>query len=223
MEASVGKQVLLIEPLDLIRCGLRSIITLVSEMRVCGGAKSLENARRLRPSPAADIVIVDPLLEGGRGFEFIQNLHLWHPGAKAVICGSALTPPCIERAFQCGARAAFTHRESEDAILASLIAVCEGRQHLAPGASEIVSNRFSQPSAVTSTDMFEARLAPRQMQVLRLLADDLPLKEIANRMKVSKSTVESVQAALKEKLGAQSMVELRHKAVLYFEHSNRAA
>jgi len=101
-----------------------------------------------------------------------------------------------------GTRGLLPRDSSPERLVAALVAAGQGLVVLDPS----LSARLMGAAASSSLSLVE-ELTPREMEVLRLLAEGLPNKAIAHRLGISEHTVKFHVNALLGKLGAQSRTE----------------
>lgn len=206
------KQILIVQPVPVVRLGLVHMIVLGSEMKVCADSATLARARSLLPRHQPDIVIVDPAMEDGEGFVFLKEASA--PPGKTIVFSRSLNAATAQRAFQCGARAIISHQDSQESVLAALTAVMEGRRHIAPCASDAIAGGLDFPEN-QGKHRAERLLSERELQIYHLLGRGCAVKEMAAQLGISSKTVESNQTRMKEKLGLKSNAALRHEATLF--------
>jgi DNA-binding NarL/FixJ family response regulator len=211
MQEFTRKQILLVQPLPVVRMGLKFMIDLGSEMKVCAEAPTLARARILLPRRQPDLVMVDAAMEDGEGFAFLKEVN--SAGVRAVVFSRSLNALAVQRAFQCGARAVVSHLDSHESVLTALVAVAEGHKHIAPCVSEVMAANLT-PGVQDMQDV-ERLLSEREMQIYQLLGRGCSVKEMAARLGISAKTVESNEARMKEKLGLKNNAALRHEATLF--------
>jgi DNA-binding NarL/FixJ family response regulator len=212
MQEFTRTQILLVHPLPVVRAGLKFMIDLGSEMQVCAEAPTLARARILLPRLQPEVVMVDVVMEDGEGFAFLKEV--CGACARAVVFSRALGSATVQRAFQCGARAVISHLDSQESVLDALIAVTEGRKHIAPCVTETMAGSLTQSEGLDTREV-ERLLSGRELQIYHLLGRGCSVKEMAAQMGISAKTVESNEARMKEKLGLKNNAALRHAATLF--------
>jgi two-component system, NarL family, nitrate/nitrite response regulator NarL len=103
------------------------------------------------------------------------------------------------QAWSAGARGLLLRQTSSEKLLATLRAVSQGVVALDPALTATVL-----PQSEPDTPSLTETLTPRELEVLRLLAEGLPNKAIAHRLAISDHTVKFHVNAILSKLGAQS-------------------
>ena len=214
MERSVGKKVLIVHPMDVVRCGLVHIITFSSEMKVCAEARNLAHAGILIANEMPDLVIVDATMEEGSGFRFVQRIKDEWQNTQSVVFSRSLNSSEIVRALKCGAGAVLFHDYKQETIMDTLVNIAEGRvpDPILRTIAEDV--RIGQNPIPEIAPEISQLLTKRETEVFRLLGLGMTVKQIAAELNISSRTIETHEARMKEKLGAKDTNQLRRKAVL---------
>jgi DNA-binding NarL/FixJ family response regulator len=213
VENSVDKRVLIVQPIDIVRIGLAHIITLDSEMKVCAETRTLAHAKQSLSVMKPDMMVVDAAMEGGAGFSFIESIRSSSPEIAAIVFSPSLDSKTTRFAFQCGARGVIFHDEPHERILDGLNAVASGAHYVSP-ASTMSAEWTNQSSGKDLPTSILNVLSKRESDVFRLLAQGLSVKEIAGKLRIGTTTVETVEGRMKLKLGVKTMRDLRRIAIL---------
>jgi DNA-binding NarL/FixJ family response regulator len=132
------------------------------------------------------------------------------PEAKILMLSMHSKADFIVSAFQAGALAFLAKDSSRDQLLHALEVVTSGRQYLDGAISPRVLNELllRSGSELRMVDASYATLSRREQQVLRLLAEGMVPAAIADRLFISRKTVENHRTNLLNKLDIKSPVEL---------------
>jgi DNA-binding NarL/FixJ family response regulator len=202
--------ILIVDDHPMFRDGIKAIVSGSSNYHVAGEAGScadgLEIARTLQPG----IVIVDISLPDGSGIDLARSLLVHVPEAKILMLSMHSKADFIVSAFQAGALAFLAKDSSRDQLLHALDVVTSGKQYLDGAISPRVLNELllRSGSELRMADASYATLSRREQQVLRLLAEGMTPAAIAERLFISRKTVENHRTNLLNKLDIKSPVEL---------------
>ena len=204
-----------------LRAGLKALLTAQADMDVVGeagdGLQALQEAERIRP----DVVLADVGMPGLTGLELTRRLKESLPETRVLILTVHEDPSFLHRALRAGAAGYLVKRAAEEDLLAGIRAVARGEAFLFPsmtkGLIEDYLRRTSRSRAgedgeSTTPHPYDG-LTPREVQVLRLIAQGYSNAQIAESLVISVKTVESHRARIVEKLGLRSRVELVRYAV----------
>ena len=111
------------------------------------------------------------------------------------------------RALQAGARGYVTKASAPDVLVEAVLTVSRGKRYL----SNNVAREMALRSVAGGNDASEL-LSPREFEVLRLLVQGMALRDIAGQLGLTPKTVANHQSAIRQKLGADTAVQLLQAA-----------
>jgi DNA-binding NarL/FixJ family response regulator len=173
--------------------------------KVADGRELLLAAARLKP----DVIVLDigmPLLNGLEAGRQIKELT---PEVKLVFLTMNEDADLAAEAFRAGASAYLLKRSATAELLTAIREVVRGRSYVTPLVTAGLVGSFLQPQ-----DHRPAReLTPRQREVLQLLAEGYPMKQIADMLNVTPRTVQFHKYRMMQQLGIKTSAELVQFAV----------
>lgn len=205
-----NKNILIIDDHTLFREGLKIIIGRDSRFKVVGeagnGREGLRLAKKLKP----DVVLVDISLPDRSGIQLTSEIRTLLPESQIIIVSMHSRINCIAEAFQAGAKGYVVKESTSDRLLQGLEAVVKGEYFLDSSVSrEVVNELMKFPlKEARITDAAYGTLTPREQEVMRLLAEGLSTKEVAEKLFISPKTVENHRASIMKKLDLHSSLEL---------------
>jgi DNA-binding NarL/FixJ family response regulator/signal transduction histidine kinase/PAS domain-containing protein len=177
---------------------------------VVGHAGSLAEARRMidNGTPAADVAIIDLGLPDGYGGDLIKDLHRKDPQTQALVVSGSLDRADVARAVESGAAGVLHKSVGMDDVVDAVRRVGAGEM-LMPLEEVVDLLRLAghQKEEDRETRQAVARLTPREVEVLRVLAEGLDGKDIAERLGISAKTERNHVASITEKLGVHSRLQ----------------
>ena len=209
-------RILLADDHAVLRAGLRALLSAQADMDVVGeagdGLEALEQAERLRP----DVVLADVGMPGLSGLELTRRMKETLPQARVLILTVHEDQSFLHRALRAGAAGYLVKRAAEEDLLAGIRAVARGEAFLLPSMTRGLIEDFVRRSsrgrgrkadAGASSSQYDG-LTPREVQVLRLIAQGYSNVQVGEALVISVKTVETHRARIVEKLGLHSRVEL---------------
>ena len=173
---------------------------------VADGRALLEAAPKLRP----DIVVLDVAMPQLNGLDAARQLKRQMPEVKVIFLTVSEDPSLAAEAFRVGASGFLLKNSAASELLKAIQEALQGRSYVTPLVTQgLVDNFLHEPEPARRT----GRLTARQREVLHLLAEGHPMKEIARILKISPRTVAFHKYAMMEELGIKSTAELVQFAV----------
>jgi DNA-binding NarL/FixJ family response regulator len=206
--------ILIADDHDLIRRGVRALLTARSGWQVvgeaCNGADAVQKAISLRPN----VAILDfsmPELNGpGAAAQITEKV----PETGVVVLTMHDSEQVMREVLQSGARGLVLKSDADRDLLDAVEAVARKRHFFTTRLSELVLGGYlAGPAAKDKVKSKVAQLTERECEVVRLLADGMSSKEAATRLQISIRTVESHRINISRKLGFNSIAKLVHYAI----------
>ncbi|HHP7237699.1 response regulator transcription factor [Longibacter sp.] len=207
--------VVLVDDHPAIRQVLREAIDNAPDMRIVGTGGSASAALPLIEERCPDVVVVDISLDGLDGLTLTRRIGARVPDARVLIFSMYEAATYAQRAVRAGASGYLQKDASLDKVIAAIKTVYEGRIYLTPDARVHVLTTLleesSQPSGM-------AALTRQEMAIFQMLGEGTEVREIADRLDLSRKTVEAHRRHAKEKLGCASVHDLLRQAILWTRH-----
>jgi two-component system response regulator NreC len=209
----MGYRVLLVDDHKIVRDGIRAILDRSTDFDVVGeaenGSDALQLAKRLRP----ELVLMDLGLPGLNGVESTTEILRTLPDAKIVVLSMYDDDNSVLGAIRAGARGFLLKKASEIDLIGALKHVATGGMYMSPQVSDRLLHRIQKGNLeAQQTPAPLAGLSPREIQVLRLVAEGKSSKEIATLLDLSEQTIRSYRKSLMRKLGVNNAVTLTQLA-----------
>ena len=204
-------RVLLVDDHELMRQGLRAILEREPDVEVIGEAPSGRDAVTQTRALAPDLVIMDVSMKDMNGIEATRQIRAECHAVKVVALSSYSDRRYVAAILAAGACAYVLKANAYDNLRRAVRAAIEGKSYLCSEvAGAVIEDAMASRTAESSV---YALLAPREREVLQLLAEGLTSPQIATRLFISTATVESHRRNLMGKLGIHSVAELTKYAV----------
>jgi DNA-binding NarL/FixJ family response regulator len=205
--------VLLVDDHKIVRYGIKAILSREQDFRVVGEAENgTEALQFIRRSPP-DVVLMDIGMPGISGVEATAEITRHHPSCKVVMLSMYGDEDSVLGAVKSGARGFLLKKASEGDLVEALRIVARGGAHFSAQVSDRLLARIQKgnldvgkPAAALSS------LSPRELQVLRLVAQGKTSKEIAVTLDLKEQTVRSYRKTMMKKLGVNNASSLTRLA-----------
>jgi len=209
---SFKRKVFLVEDHPITREGFAQLINYQDDLLVCGQAGTVAAAMDGINETKPDLVVVDVTLPDGHGIELVKILRTQLPKMRILVLSMHDESLYAERALQAGARGYVMKQEATHVVMAAIRQVLQDETYLSPKMQRTVVQRFAGKAPTNNVSEME-HLTDRELQVFELLGRGQSTSQIARRLRISISTVETHRAHLKEKLQTQTGPELIYRAV----------
>jgi two-component system response regulator DegU len=206
--------VLLVDDHKIMRDGIKAILGRAEEFRVVGEAETGTDAVQYVKIHKPDMVLMDIGLPGLNGVETTAEILRHHPDCRVVILSMYDDEHSVVSAVRAGARAFILKRASDTDLVDALRIVARGGSYLSPQVSDRLLTRIQKGNleskpATAALDI----LSPRELQVLRMVADGKTSKEIATMLDLREQTVRSYRKTMMKKLGVNNVAGLTQLAL----------
>ncbi len=137
------------------------------------------------------------------GIEAMRRLMLREPRARVLVFSIHEEPIFPTRAFQAGARGYVTKASAPDVLVSAVRAVAAGDIFVSPDIAQTIALRN-----ILKRDDALRLLSDREFEILRLLALGHSIRDIAERLCLNYKTIANYQSIIRQKLGAETSVQL---------------
>jgi DNA-binding NarL/FixJ family response regulator len=207
-------QILLVDDHKIMRDGIKAILKHAPEFEVIGEAENGSDAVHLcrRFNPA--VVLMDISLPGLNGIEATTEIVRHCTDTKVIILSMYDDENSVVSAIRSGARAFVLKKASDQELLDALRTVAKGGSYLSPQVSDRLLRRIQRGDleARRGPKALEG-LSPRELQVLRLVAEGKTSKEIAVLLDLGLQTVRSYRKTMMKKLNVSNVAGLTQLAL----------
>jgi len=194
-------RVVVVDDHPIVRQGLVSVLSDEDDLEVVGEAGSGREAVPLVSRVRPDVVLLDLEMADLDGVAAIPQLLAAVPGTGVMVFTAYDTDERVLGAVRAGARGYLLKGASADEIARGIRTVSAGGSYLEP---RVASKLLAEMAAPRRTP---PALTQREREVLRLVADGLPTKQIAVALSISERTVKFHVNSIFHKLGAENRAQ----------------
>ncbi|MEP7762604.1 response regulator transcription factor [Sanguibacter sp. 25GB23B1] len=213
--------VLLVDDQALLRMGLRLVIESETDLEVVGeasdGAVAVEQVAALHP----DVVLMDIRMPGTDGIEATRRVVAEHPATRVLVLTTFDVDEAAFAALRAGASGFLLKNSRPEELVEAIRTVASGSSVVAPRIVRRMLDLFAPhlpdgaatDGAATDADGPDVldpllrTLTPRELDVLRCVAEGLSNAEIAERLVLSSTTVKTHVGNMLAKLGVRDRVQ----------------
>jgi DNA-binding NarL/FixJ family response regulator len=192
-------RVLIADDHNIVRDGLKRILTATADIEVVAEAASGDAALSQVKAGEFDVVVLDMSMPGLSGLDLIKRLRIEKPKLRILVLSMHAERQYAARVLKAGAAGYLNKDSAADALVAAIRKVAAGGMHIpeAAAAGLLAPERPAHEA-----------LSDREFEVLRLLVEGLGPTEIAERLHLSVKTVSTHKTRIQEKLNVGSTAEL---------------
>jgi DNA-binding NarL/FixJ family response regulator len=186
-------RVLLAEDHAIVRSGLERLLGTTTDIEVVAGAADGEEAVGLAAEHRPDVVLMDLSMPNVDGIEATRRILEQNDEVQVVVLTSISDRGKIEAALDAGAIGYLLKDAEPDEVIRGIRAAARGESPIAAKAARtLLTARGQRP---------ELQLSERELDVLRCVAEGLPNKVIARRLKISEKTVKAHLTRIYQQIG----------------------
>ena len=202
-------RVLMADDHAIVREGLANVLSSSVGFEVAAlAASGPETLEKIREK-SVDVVLLDMAMPGMNGIETLKQIKIERPRLPVLILSMHPESQYAIRSIRAGAAGYLTKDCEKEILLEALRRAAAGGQYLTPAVSECMMREIQQP--ITGAQPHQL-LSDREFEVLRLIAEGMPLADMARQLNLSPKTVSTYRARILEKLGLSSNAELMRYA-----------
>jgi len=199
-------RVLLADDHPIVREGLSAVLSAQPDLAIVGAAENAAEALRLAHDLRPDVLLLDLSLPDASGADLVPPLLADLPHLRILLFTAYDADERILTAIRAGARGYLLKGAPGDEIARALRAVHAGGFYTAPGAAASLLAALSGHTLTAATSRGEG-LTDREREVLRLVAEGLPNKQIARQLGITERTVKFHLSSILRKLDAASRAQ----------------
>lgn len=202
-------RILLADDHSVVRSGLRSLFRTTHEFSVVGeasdGEEAVKQAVRLKP----DVVIIDISMPKMGGIEATRLIKQKCPDTGVLILTIHSNEEYVYEMMKAGANGYVLKDAEKQQIFSAVKAVAMSQPFFSPDISKVIIEKFvQQPASQPVEPATNDKLTKREHEILQLIAQGLTSREIANKLFLSPSTINTHRANLMQKLDIHDTASL---------------
>ena len=220
--------VLLVDDHDILRQGLKMLLSMQQGIKVVGEARTGEEAIVMAKELMPDIVVMDITMPNMDGLEACQLIRNQRPATQVLILTMHESEEYFLQALRMGAAGYLVKKAAPSDLQMAISSIAQGGAFLYPGLAKALIRSYTSSSSF-ETQRTDSRkiantstlaqalkvLTPREIEILKLVAEGYTNQEIAAQLTLSIKTVQAHRANVMEKLDLRDITHLVRFAVRY--------
>lgn len=211
MARHMGIRLLIADDHKMMREGLRALLADKPDIEVIGDAADGRAIVELAAELTPDIVLMDIGMPRLNGIEATRQITGASGGPRVIALSAHADRAFVQGILKAGASGYILKDSAFDELLHAIRAVCKGQMYLSPAIAGVVVEGFLQGNGASSEE--DSNLTRREREILQLVTEGMPTREIATQLHISGKTVESHRRQLMKKLDLYTVAELTKYAV----------
>lgn len=202
-------RILIVDDHQVVRVGLRALLSHYPDLQILGEAATVEAACTEAARTLPDVILMDVRLPDGTGFDACRRIRQSSPSIRVLFLTSFTDDRTLVECVMAGAHGYLLKEVDEGSLVNGIRTVAAGQSILDPAVTGTLLDRLK-GDATKPPDL--ERLSPQEQRVLALVAAGKTNKEIGVELDLSEKTVKNYLSNLMEKLGISRRA---HAAALY--------
>ena len=192
-----------------VRQGLKHILTQNPDMEVVGEAEDGNQVLERIKDLSADVILMDIEMPGKSGWEVMVQLKSLRPELKVLILSIFPEDHYGLRLIKAGASGYLAKSSAPDQLSQAIRKVASGGKFVSPSLAEKLIEELDRDV----DKLPHEHLSEREFQVFCMIATGKKMKDIADELSVSITTISTHRANILEKMGLKNSAELIHYAL----------
>jgi two-component system, NarL family, invasion response regulator UvrY len=202
-------KIFIVDDHEIIREGLKKILKDEPDIMVVGEAQDGDEAIRKIKVSNCDIALLDMNMPGKNGLELIAELKAMRPQLHLLILSIHPEDKFALRTLKTGASGYLCKDTALDELVIAIRKINTKGRYISANLAEQLAFDIIPDNNEQAYDT----LSGREMEIMRKLASGVKVKDIADELELSISTVFTYRSRIFEKLNVKSNVELTHYAI----------
>lgn len=197
-------RVLLADDHNIVRAGVREILSDTTDIEVAGEAVNGHEVMALVREREFDVAVLDMSMPGRSGIDLIRQVKAERPRLKVLVLSMYSEEQYAVRALRAGASGYLTKESVADELVAAIRRVAGGGAYVSPETAERLALGANQDVAAAPHTL----LSDREFEVFRMIAQGRSVTEIADALALSVKTVSTHKARIMQKMNLANPAEL---------------
>jgi DNA-binding NarL/FixJ family response regulator len=206
-------RVIAADDFPLVREGIVRALNRDPAIEVVGQANNGQEALELVAALRPDVLILDLIMPGLDGLAVLDSLSASHPEVRVLLMTASEQTGPLLGAFEAGAAGYLSKRATGEELRQAVITAHGGGSVITPALADKMLKQLPESSGVDAQRRVRALLGPRELEVLRGVAQGKTDNEIGEELLISPRTVQNHLTRIREKTGLRRRSELTRWAV----------
>ena len=212
MTTAEAIRVVLVDDHDLLRRGMKTMLTTQGDIEVVGEASDGSEAMKTVESTDPDVVLIDVVMPNKDGIEATREIKSAFPNIGVVVLSGHDEHRFVFDALKAGASGYLLKTAELEEVVATVKSAAQGEGKLDAGLASRFLSEFQEYQKADVANAYQP-LTPREREILKLMSQGLPNKTIARRLSISERTVTTHVANIYSKMHVNNRVSAIQEAM----------
>ena len=192
-------RVMLVDDHEVVRDGIKLLLSEVSDVVVCAEASSAREAVAVAAQALPDVIVMDVRLSDGSGIEATRDIRAARPGTQVLMLTSFADDEALFASIMAGAAGYVLKQIRGDELVRAIRSVGAGQNLLDPAVTKGVLDRLRKGKHLLKDEKL-ARLSPQEERILGLVAEGRTNGQIGQELGLAEKTVKNYVSSILAKL-----------------------
>lgn len=194
---------------DIVRAGLKQIISDTRDMKVTGESSNAEQLIEMIKKNEYDVVLLDLKMPGMNGLDAIKYIKVLKPDLPVIVLSMHAEDQYAVRTIRAGASGYITKETASENLITAIKKAVAGGRYISPALAESLADSIVWGGIDTPHD----NLTDREFQVMCMIASGKSVSEIASELFLSVKTISTYRQRLLAKMNMKNNSELTHYVI----------
>lgn len=210
LESRLGRKIkiIIVEDHEMFREGLRLLLNTISSVQVIADFDNSADLFAFIKTQQPDVILMDIKLKQESGIEITEKLRILYPQIQVIALSMYDDPNIIMKMISGGARGYLLKNTTKDELKQAILNAMQGQDYYSIEAATTVMQKIAK-KPLNGFNGFDLKgFSLREVQIIKLLCEGKPNKEIAHILYLSTRTVETHRLRIMKKMNVVSLAEL---------------
>jgi DNA-binding NarL/FixJ family response regulator len=212
MPVPLRSRILLADDHELVRSGLKLVLDSQPDLNVVAEASDGEEALKIGISAELDLAVLDVSMPGLTGLQVAAELHKSRPELHTLMLTVHDNEQYFFEALKAGASGYVLKSEANRDLIEACRGAMRGEPFIYPAAASALVKDYLE-RAQRGGEAPSDPLTPRELEVIKLIAEGKTSDEVGDALAIAKNTVDRHRDNILEKLGLRNRVDLTRYAI----------
>ncbi len=189
---------------EIIRRGLKQVLSSEDDMRVVGEASNTAELMDVLKKNRCSVLLLDISMPGRSGLEVLADIRGFYPAMKVLVLSIYSEDMYALRALKCGADGYLTKDTASDNLVHAIRKIASGKKYISDSVAERLAIQLERGEIENPHE----RLSAREYEVMKMLAHGKRASQIASELFINVKTVSTYRKRILEKLNVKTNAEL---------------